>query len=297
MRAFTVVIVLLLAASQAVADKILHEQRSLYSNILVRQSGNHICLLFKVKTDQRNQSCINTRSPRRMVFSYTRMSMAVLLFNPQPSSVLTIGLGGGTLPTAFAELFPGIEQDAVEIDPAVVDIAKGYFGFRSGPSLRVHTQDARVWVKRAALRKDRFDVIVLDAFNGEYIPEHLMTADFFQELKSLLTPQGVLVSNTFGVSELYDSESATYAHVFGDFINFRVPDSANRIILVPMSHTDNDTLHERAKALKSTLDPYGIPITRYASTLARLRERDPDWDTNARVFTDQYSPANVLRAR
>ena len=55
---------------------------------------------------------------------------------------------------------------------------------------------------------------MLDAFDGEYIPEHLMTVEFL-EMRDLLSDDGVLVANTFASSKLYDYESATYAEAFG----------------------------------------------------------------------------------
>ena len=48
---------------------------------------------------------------------------------------------------------------------------------------------------------------MLDAFDHEYIPEHLLTQEFLKEVKSLLAPGGVLAANTFSSSRLYDHES------------------------------------------------------------------------------------------
>ena len=283
--------------TDAHGDSILHEERSLYSRILVKKSGSLICLQFTVRAAQRNQSCQNQRRPREMVFSYTRMSMTALLFTPRPASILVVGLGGGTLPTALRELFPTARIDAVEIDPAVIKVARQYFGFTDDANLHVHSQDARVWTKRALLRAERYDLIILDAFNGEYIPEHLMTQEYLQETRDLLAPGGTLVANTFTVSELYHHESATYADVFGQFINFKLPESANRVVLVPGEELSDERLLGRASALQSRLRPYNVDITRYTRLLLRQRKRSPDWDTNARILTDQYSPANLLQAQ
>jgi spermidine synthase len=286
----------LLPASSAYA-KILHEERSLYSRIIVKQTGSTLCLQFNVRSDQRNQSCIDKRKPRAMVFSYTRMSMTSLLFSTAPQNILVIGLGGGTLPTAFAELFPQANVDAVEIDPAVVDVAREFFGFVSSERLQVHTQDARVWTKRAVRKPRRYDIIVLDAFNGEYIPEHLMTREYLQETKALLAPGGTLVANTFSISNLYDHESATYAEVFGDFINFRIPESSNRVVVVPGAEVSDVQLKERADELAARFKPYDIPIKRYTRILIKNRGAKPDWRNDARVLTDQFAPANLLQGR
>ena len=146
------------------ADRVLHEERSLYSRIVVRERGNTLCLQFSVRHAQRNQTCINKRRPNELLFAYTRMSMTSLLYTPEPKSILVVGLGGGTLPMAFTSLFPDVYIDAIEIDPAVVDIAHEFFGFEDSERLVVHTQDARVWTKRALAGERRYDIIILDAF-------------------------------------------------------------------------------------------------------------------------------------
>ncbi|MFM9785913.1 hypothetical protein ACKI13_48440, partial [Streptomyces scabiei] len=67
--------------------------------------------------------------------------------------------------------------------------------------------------------------------NGDYIPEHLLTKEFFKEIKSVLAPGGIVAANTFSSSKLYQHESATYHAVFGDFINVTTEKNSNRIIL------------------------------------------------------------------
>ena len=284
-----------LSPNDAWSREIIHKERSLYQTILVVQRGDELCLQFSVRRHaERNQTCMNKRKPQEMVFSYTRMMMASLLLNPEPKRALIVGLGGGTLPTALRELYPTLEMDAVEVDGAVVKVAERYFGFTPDDRLRVHAQDARVFTKRALRRPERYDLILLDAYNGEYIPEHLMTREYLAETQSLLTPDGVLAANTFAISRLYDHESATYLDVFGPFWNFRLPTSANRVVLVKQDgFPDRDTLKTRAKALQNALLPYNVPIVSYARRL----NVGQDWRNGARVLTDQYSPANLLNRR
>ncbi len=281
----------------ALGAEILHKERSLYSNVMVTRAGNTLCLLFNVRSNRRNQSCMDTKYPKKMIFAYTKMSMVSLLFAPDPQHILVIGLGGGTLPTAFNQLYPQARIDVVEIDPAVTRVARDYFAFNPTSHVKVFDQDARVWTKRANLLDRRYDIIILDAFNGEYIPEHLMTQQYLEETKSLLTANGVLVANTFSISDLYDHESATYAAVFGKFINFKIPESANRMVVVPGKSVPEEQLLTRANALRNTLAPYNVPIRRYSRILIRQRDRRPDWDPAARPLTDQFAPANLLQSQ
>ena len=293
---------LLLSFTGPTHAKVLHEERSVYTRIIVEDSNRLRCLKFTLKREDSTQTCINLNYPKRMVFSYTQMSMASLLLNPNPASVLIVGLGGGTLPMALRDLLPEALIDTVEIDEAVVRVAKEYFGYQEDEYNRAIIQDARVYGKRSALRGLTYDLIILDAFNGEYIPEHLMTVEFLEEMRALLSDDGVLVANTFASSRLYDFESATYAAVFGNFLNFRGSSTGNRVILVPQAKLpadrrdalDTQTLRARAAALQDGLNPYGVPITKYAGTLAALSKKKPDWDADTRPLTDQFSPANVL---
>lgn len=273
------------------ADTIVHTEKSLYRNIAVFDDDGIRCLRFTVKRQDSRQSCIDLSDPDRLVLPYTPVVFAGLLLNPAPERVLIIGLGGGTLANVFTALFPGIAIDAVEVDPAVIRVAEQYFNFRKSDETRVYAEDGRVFVRRALRRGDRYDFIVLDAFTGEYIPEHMMTAEFLEQCRLLLSDAGVLVGNTFSTSRLYDSESATYDSVFGEFLNLRRRFS-NRVIVagktgLPSLRTMMDN-HDRVKA---DLDRFDIDLENLLSL-----DRGRDWRRKARILTDQYAPANLLRA-
>lgn len=284
--------------------KVVYTKRSLYRNLSVTEEGDQLCLRFAGVRAELAQSCIEKRDPAKLVFAYTQMVFAGLLVQPEPRRVLVAGLGGGSIPRVLHELVPQAQIDVVEIDPAVRDVAAEYFGFRAGDNVDVIIRDARVFVKHALRKRQRYDFIVLDAFNGDYIPEHLMTLEFLEECEALLAPGGVLVANTFSQSRLYDSESVTYERAFGWFLTLRRA-ASNRIIVTrkgpPLSAGDLRRLAEQrvgpaakdpavAQAEAQRFERYGIDLLRIAH-LARDRA---DWDPRARVLTDQYSPANLL---
>jgi len=275
------------------ADReVLHKEQSLYHTLMIVAEPSRVCMQFSVRNGSRNQSCINPRHPKRMVFGYTRMMMAALLLVPEPRTVLVAGLGGGTLPTALVELLPDVRIDVVEIDQAVVDAARGYFDFEESERMRVHIRDARVFAKRALRQGRQYDLVLLDAYSGDYIPEHLMTAEFLDEIRRLLAPGGVVAANTFATSRLYDYESVTYQSVFGEFFNFRLKTSNNRVILAgngPLP--DRAQLRTNARAWRTALTAYDVPITSYPARLSRKI----DWDLSKRPLTDQYAPANLLQ--
>ena len=224
----------------------------------------------------------------RLVFDYTRMMMAALYLNPSPRRVLMIGLGGGTLPSTLQQMLPAATIDVVEIDPAVVRIARKYFGFVQGPHTVVFEEDGRVFVKRMQKQRMQYDLVLLDAFDHEYIPEHLLTREFLLEVKGILSARGVLAANTFSSSRLYHHESATYFNAFGDFYGMK---RSNRVILVRLGGLpDRDELGRNAGVVEHKLAPFGVG----KEWLLPLIEVESGWPPNTRVLTDQYSPSNLL---
>lgn len=280
----------LLAAHAASADnmKLLHSERSLYREVLVYETGDVRCICFTRFCRIGRQTCQDVKHPDRIVMNYPQMMLSSLFVKPEPRSVLIIGLGGGTIPRALHELVPQARIDVVEIDPAVVKVARRYFDLGDNSELNVIEADGRVQVKKALREQRSYDLIMLDAFDHEYIPEHLLTREFLQEVKALLAPGGVLAANTFSSSQLYDHESVTYASVFPEFFNLK---KENRVIIAANGPLPGaDQLRANSQRFEQTFHSFGIS----ANKLLPLFSRKQDWERDARILTDQYSPANLL---
>lgn len=268
--------------------KLVHSQRSLYRDVLVYETRNVRCMCFTRECRVGRQSCMDLEKPDRIVMNYPQMMLAALYAKPAPSSVLIVGLGGGTIPRALKQIVPNVRIDVVEIDPAVVDVAKRHFGFVEDAQVRTIEADGRVFVKRALREGRRYDLVMLDAFDHEYIPEHLLTREFLAEVKGLLAPNGILAANTFSSSRLYDHESVTYAAVFPTFFNLK---KDNRVIIASNGPLPSaEQLQSNSKRFEEAFRRFGFS----ASGMLPLFKTKPDWDRDARVLTDQYSPANLL---
>lgn len=272
----------------AQAMKLVHAERSLYREVLVYENRDVRCMCFTRDCRIGRQSCSDLDNPDRIVMNYPQLMLGALYVIPEPKSILIIGLGGGTLPQALTQVAPNARIDVVEIDAAVVEVAQEYFGFKEGRNVDAIEADGRVFVKRALREGRKYDLIMLDAFDHEYIPEHLLTREFVQEVRSLLVPNGVLAANTFSSSRLYDHESVTYASVFPEFFNLK---RDNRVIIAV-----NGALPSEA-ALRANSERFEAAFKRFGFSAARLLPlftTRRDWREDARVLTDQYSPANLL---
>ena len=289
---FALLLGLAIIAPADAQQQLLHQERSLYRNIFVTQDGDERCMLFRYPRPFGRESCKLLHEPNKLIFDYTQMMLAGLYLNPNPKRILIIGEGGGTIPTALQEMLPDTEIDLVELDKSVDSVARTYFAFKPGPKTRVFIEDGRVFVKRMMPQKPNYDIVLLDAFDADYIPEHMLTREFLQEVKTDMAPNGVIVANTFSDSALYDYESVTYRTVFGPFFNLKL---ANRIIVGRAGGIAPDDLN-LARRNAMTLEPKLKERGTGSEFLLPLLDTKVDWNPNTRVLTDQYSPSNLLNA-
>lgn len=111
-----------------------------------------------------------------------------LLRQAKSRRVLMIGCGGGTLATMLFRI--GATPVVVDIDPSAFAIAREYFALPA--AIETHIADGADFL---ACDDRRFDAIVLDAYSGMEIPQHLLTSEFFAAVKARLARGGVCLAN------------------------------------------------------------------------------------------------------
>jgi spermidine synthase len=134
-------------------------------------------------------------------FAYHRAFGRVFDLVPNVRRLLSIGGGGFAFPKYVAEKHPATVTDVVEIDPAVIDVARRWFYLdearelqqRGGGQLNVICADGRRVLNDTA--PSSYDAIVLDAFVRDTPVLSLATAEAFQAAHQALSPRGVLLAN------------------------------------------------------------------------------------------------------
>jgi spermidine synthase len=278
---------------------LVHTEHSLYKDVQVADAKSLRCMYlgnYRTKgsfSDYHGgmQACIDLTHSKKLTFPYFQWVMASLFFQPTPQRILVIGLGGGVLPRTFYNLFPQAQIDVAELDPAVLSVANHYFQFKEEPHLKVSIGDGRHFVQQAKKQSVLYDIVILDAFNEEYIPEHLLTKEFLTEVKSILTPSGIVVANTFAKNRLEKHEMATYQAVFGSCYIVTASYSGNRMIMAS-TFPEETVLKQRAQAWEPLLKDFGVS----ALEIMKLLKKAPTV-VGVRVLTDQYSPANLLNSQ
>ena len=138
------------------------------------------------------QSRMQLRRPDALALEYTRTMMGFLLFQPAPQRVAMVGLGGGSLAKFCHRHLPKAALVVVEINPHVIAL-RGDF--------QVPPDDARFQVLLAdgadfvARTEQRFDVLMVDAFDVQGMPPTLGAQRFYDDCFDVLRPGGVLVLN------------------------------------------------------------------------------------------------------
>ena len=221
-----------------VQRKIIHVEKSVYRDLYVTELERRQCIAFQISI---LESCRYLDEPNRSYFEYIRLIVAALPWALPPQNILIVGLGGGTIPMLLGEVYPDAMIEVVELDAAMLKVAKSYFGFTTSERMQVTISDGRVAIKRALRKGKTYDLVILDAFDESYIPPHMLTKEFLGEIKNILKPKGVVVSHTFSGSDLYDYESVTYEHVFGAFWSLAPQGSGNRIIVAGQNISASET--------------------------------------------------------
>jgi spermidine synthase len=199
-----------------------------------------------------------------------------------PRSVAILGNAAGTTARAYGHFFPRTWVDGVEIDPALTDVGRRLFEMR-GPRLRVHTADARPFLRRS---KARWDVIVVDAYRQPYIPFYLTTREFFEEVRDHLTARGVVLINVGHPSSSDRLEkvlSATMGVAFGTVLRDPVR-STNTVLLGTNARASRATISGAARGLAPDL----------AAVAAGAADRLAPALRGGAVYTDDRAPVEWL---
>jgi len=284
---------LCLTAAPAAGERIILERDSPYHRILVTEEGGYRYL----RADNVWHTQMKLSDPHGRGLPYSDYVDLAFLFNPKIQRVLVIGLGGGTIPKRFVRDYPGVKVDAVEIDGDVVQIAKRHFYVEEGPQLAVHKADGRMFLRRS---KEKWDLIVLDAYYADSVPFFLTTREFFRIVRDHLSPDGVVVNNVIGSvsgpkSKFFRSIYRTMGEVFPHLQAFKVSGSGMQVMNIEVFATVSGaavtaaTLASRASSMQGSVikdDALGERLANRVTEDVRT--------SDVPTLTDDYAPVDAL---
>lgn len=138
-----------------------------------------------------SQTMMNKNNPELSYWDYVDVLTKNINHYKNGNKTLLLGLGGGTLYKQLKK--NNLTVDVVEIDGRIEKIAKDFFHIED--DLNVVVDDARHYINTTS---EKYDVIIYDLYHSETPPIHLMTAEAFDEIKTILNPDGLLIINFYG---------------------------------------------------------------------------------------------------
>lgn len=202
-------------------------------------------------------------------------------------SVMILGMGSGTYASYCTRYFPGASVQGAEIDKKIADIATDYFGLPG--SVTVAVEDGRAYL---AASEEKFDVIMVDAYQDITIPFQLSSVEFFNEVQAHLKPNGVMVVNLNMTSaedgSINEYLCDTMASVFQHTVTAPVRGNTNTEVFCTNADDWEETFLCSIAKLKDS---------DYADMMRTVYSKLTPYEGGSCILTDDKAPVEVLGMR
>lgn len=275
---------------------LIHNEQSLYGDLKIVEFGNERCLMVNGTP----QSC----TPLDTSKFYPRYSYQKEISNfinshyaghssGEPFKILMIGLGGGDLLDLLPE---DANVDIVEIDPRIVALAKNYFEINLGNNKKIFVDDARNFLRTRSSDK-KYDVVIGDAYQGNSVPYHLVSSEFFSLVKTNLSDDGIILVNLLSTQDIKNvflaSVVKTVRQVFPSVFLFlpqnQIGGVSNAVLHVSNKEDVNLETYDGVFAQVLVDESYGGVITDEKNSSELIRLSDQDSFRNSIVRSWGYS--------
>ncbi len=175
------------------------------------------------------QSAMLVDEPEKLILPYARTMLAGFMFQPQPKSLLSLGLGGGAFERFFRNKLPELKLQSIELSPTVIEISREYF--------KLDSDYYSIWQGGAeeylAQTEQIFDMIFCDIFGHDGAPPCLSNLSFYEDMAKKLDDNGVAVINLLvkDATEMLKMLQAAYP-IFETLALLDVPEDRNIILFL-----------------------------------------------------------------
>lgn len=257
---------------------IIEDVDSEYSRIWIKQIGNGDISYKAMQVDTGTESYINEKT-NEMGAMYLYFYDLFDYYNKDANSTLMIGGAAYTYPTYYLNKYKDKTIDVSEIDEKMTELAVKDFNLDiNNPRLRIYHQDGRSFLNYT---KNKYDIILIDAFKGLNAPFELTTYEALKNAKNALNDNGMVITNIISSLEGEESdfikyEYSTYKKVFDDVKIFKVTDAKenDKQNLILVGFKGNKNINEE----------------KYNEYEGLLVKEVKDFTSNKEIVTDDYAP-------
>jgi spermidine synthase len=189
---------------------------------------------------ENGKKVLNTRQVNYSFNSLHRIFKAAFKKTGLPlsndSKVLMLGLGAGSIAHIIRNEYQSKASiTAIEIDPVVIEIAKTEFGIEQLQPIYIVQGDAIEYVLNLT---SNFDIICVDLFVQDRVPQKFLHAEFIDQLITSLNPGGKIYFNFMDCSAeltgLFNQRVEalnTSKHSFSSIVQLNLEEN-NRVLVV-----------------------------------------------------------------
>jgi predicted membrane-bound spermidine synthase len=239
-------------------DNAVYETESRYNYIQVLKEGSDYLLLLN-----EGQGVHSVYNPDYiLVYGVWDYFLVAPYFNNPPytsdqvDSLLLIGSAAGTIARQYTAVYGDIPIDGVEIDPRIIQVGRQWFDMNE-PNLNTVAADGRYYLANV---DKQYDVIGIDAYRPPYIPFHLTTVEFFNQVREHLNDEGVVIINAARTATDYSLANVLASTMQSVFPSVYVLDSldygsdlSNSLVIGTVQPTHPDNLAANAALMSNPL--------------------------------------------
>ena len=249
-----------------------YEGESIYNYLQVKNLSDRTILSTNVLFGVQSV----TMKDKGLTGMYYDTALAAPALADNANSALILGMGTGTYARQLKQYYPKMNITGVEID------------------------------QKLAASHDKYDVIMVDAYQDITIPFQMSSTEFFTLVREHLNPGGVMVVNMNMISDgqgsINEALSDTIASVFGNgnTLTADVPNTTNRELFAkkPGSGSEENSMQQASKALnlrETTYERTGSEdLEWYMEEVASRFRKVNEPDSASTILTDDKAPVEVL---
>jgi len=218
-----------------------YEGESVYNYLQVKESDDRVVLstnvLFGVQSVK-----MKTDELTGMYYDYALAAPAMAMEGRDDKlDILVLGNGTGTFAAACQKYYPGCTVTGVEIDGKITDLAYEYFDMSD--DVEIYEYDGRAFLQAV---KDKYDVIMVDAYQDITIPFQMSSLEFFSMVYDHLKENGSVVVNmnmhSDGEGAINEYLTDTILECFDTAYSVDVPYNSNREVFMVKEGDPKDRL-------------------------------------------------------
>lgn len=264
-----------------------YEGESVYNYLQVKDSDTTTILstnvLFGVQSVYEKEETLTG-----MYYDYAMAAPLMAgVTEKEEMDILILGMGTGTFATQ-CERYYGTDTKlnitGVEIDESITDLAREYFHLSD--NIPVYTYDGRAFLNAI---KDKYDVIMVDAYQDITIPFQMSSVEFFTLVKNHLKDDGVMVVN---MNMRGDEEgdinqylADTISSVFKNVCTVNVLNNTNRELFASMNTSLIDSVGEAENSLSDK---------ELKLFINSIKDNFEEYKAGGYIMTDDKAPVELL---